>query len=100
MAELSALEDLYEEYNNQFEFLSISVDRNYEDYKKVKDQNQYSWDIYHFNGNFHLLDRYGVRRYPLFVLIDPHGNLIKNMAPLPSVGLKRKIEKTLSNWNK
>jgi len=98
--ELSALEDLYEDYSDQFEFLSISVDRNYEDYKNVKNQNQYSWDIYHFNGNFHMLDRYGVRRYPSFILIDPDGNLIKNMTPLPSVGLKSTIEKILSNWNK
>ncbi len=98
-AEFSVLNDLYEKYGDTVTFLSISVDRHYSDYKRFINSNRYNWDFYHFNQNFRLLDRYKVRQFPFFVLIDPEGKIIDNSAPFPSRGLERKIEKVIDQYN-
>jgi len=100
LAEFSLMNDMFEEHKDRFEFISVSVDRNIKDYKRFVEENQLPWDFYHFNDDFRLLDNYDVRGFPLFVLIDPGGNIIRHSAPFPSRGLHKKIARTLYEWDK
>ncbi len=100
LAEFSLMKELNEEYEDRVAFLSISVDRHIEDYKLFMKENQLPWDFCHFNNDFRLLDQYEVRGFPLFVLIDPEGNIVRHMAPFPSRGLHRKISRTVYDWDR
>lgn len=99
LGEFSVMNDLYEEHGEHFEFISISIDRNKEDYKRFIDDNQYPWKFYHFNNNFRLLDGYEIRKFPSFVLIDPESYIIESKAPFPSRGLHKVFNRALSEWD-
>ncbi len=91
--EFSLLNEIHKKHKDSLAVLSISADRHIEDYKQFIKRYNYPWDFFHFNGNFRLLDKYEVRQFPLFVLINPEGNIIVHSAPFPSQGLKKNISK-------
>ncbi len=100
LAEFSVMEDIYEEYNDQLEILSISADRNEDDFIRFVENNHFPWDFLYFDDNFNLLDDYEVRRFPLFILIGPDGNIMNNVAPFPSRGLKNIVNRAVTEWNR
>ncbi len=84
LAELPVKQDLYEQYGDFIEFISISVDRHTYPYYNFLRQNDYSWRFFHFNDDFNLLDDYQVRSYPVFILICPQGNILNYPRLYPS----------------
>jgi len=73
-----------EEYRDSIEFIGISTDKDVKsmhDYLKGKD---YNGTFLHYENNFDLLEDYDVKLYPLFVLIDKKGNILKYPARKPS----------------
>jgi len=56
---------------------------------------QYAWTLLHFSDNTDVLVDYNVRSYPLYFLIDEHGDIFRYPAPMPSEGLEAAIEEML-----
>ena len=48
---------------------------------------RYNWTWLHFDGNYRLLERYGVVSYPTFMLLDPQGQLYYDYTPAPASGI-------------
>ena len=48
---------------------------------------EYRWIWLHFDGDYRLLERFGVASYPTFHLINPDGELYYSVTPPPASGL-------------
>jgi thioredoxin-related protein len=56
---------------------------------------EYVWNFLHIGDQSEVLKEYDVRSYPLFVLIDRDGKIVKYPAELPSKGLEAELQKLL-----
>lgn len=72
------------------EFVTICCDREFQKMyhllKNTKKGQRYNWTWLHFNGNYKLLERYGVVSYPYFILINPEGQMQYTVTPSPASG--------------
>lgn len=75
---------------NDVNFLTVDCDRTMDALYNFKVNNRkgasYKWDFVHFGGNWDLLEKYNVKVFPTFVLIDKDGVIIQNPMPSPSEG--------------
>ncbi len=76
--------------NKNVEFVTICCDREFQKMyhllKNTKKGQHYNWTWLHFNGNYKLLEHYGVVSYPWFILINPEGQLQYTVTPSPASG--------------
>ena len=79
------------EKNHDVVFVSVSCDREFQKmYHFLKNNRRgpkYNWTWLHFDGNYRLLEHYGVVSYPTFMLINPEGRLHYTVTPPPASGL-------------
>jgi peroxiredoxin len=72
-------------------FVSVCCDREFQKMyhflKTSKRGARYNWLWLHFDGNYRLLERYGVVSYPTFLLINPKGQLQYSVTPPPASGI-------------
>ena len=55
--------------------------------KSSKKGARYTWTWLHFDGNYRMLERFGVTSYPTFFLIDPEGKQVYDYTPAPASGI-------------
>lgn len=81
---------VYQSAPDSIAFLTIVCDREPQKMYHFLHNNQhtarYNWLFVHFDYHYSLLYRLGVTTYPLFLLIDPDGNLCGSDAPAPATG--------------
>lgn len=72
-------------------FVTVVCDREFQKMyhllKNSKRGQRYNWTWLHFDGNYRLLEHYGVTSYPTFVLINPQGELHYSVTPAPASGI-------------
>ena len=72
-------------------FVSVSCDREFQKMyhllKNSKKGARYNWTWLHFDGDYRLLERFGVTSYPTFVLLDPEGRQVYDYTPAPASGI-------------
>ncbi len=73
---------LYDAYKDDLQFLCVLVDRDKNASQRLIDRIQPPFPMVHFDGDYRLLDRFGLRQLPLYVLIDSAGNIMAY--PLPA----------------
>lgn len=78
-------------HNPDVVFVSVSCDREFQKMyhflKNSRRGKRYNWTWLHFDGNYKLLEHYGVVSYPTFLLINPEGRLHYTVTPTPASGL-------------
>ena len=78
-------------HNPDVVFVSVACDREFQKmYHFLKNNRRgkrYNWTWLHFDGNYRLLERYGVVSYPTFLLINPEGHLHYSVTPPPASGI-------------
>ena len=87
--EFEALSELFNKYKSEIEFLGISVDKEYSSMYHHLNKNNYPWINLHYADDNDLIENYEIKSYPLFVLINRAGNIIRYPAPLPSENIER-----------
>lgn len=90
-----AMQELYERYKNDFEFVSVSIDRHKSDFKTFLAENPVPWHSYYLGADFRQLDIYEVKAMPLFMIIDPNGNIARFPAPRPSENINQTFDELL-----
>ena len=100
--------------NKDVVFVSVCCDREFQKMyhflRNNKKGHRYNWTWLHFDGNYKLLERYGVVSYPTFVLIGPDGRLQYDITPSPASGFllrgpwekkeEKKIDDNLPFWQR
>ena len=78
-------------HNPDVVFVSVCCDREFQKmYHFLKNNRRgkrYNWTWLHFDGNYKLLEHYGVVSYPTFLLINPEGRLHYTVTPTPASGM-------------
>ena len=88
LTEMNLLADIYPDYRDRFEFISILVDKPGPGWLKVIEDYRMQWDVLLSEGDYVLLEKYGAIAPPVFILLDPEGNIQQFPAPSPSENLK------------
>ena len=77
--------------NPDVKFVTVVCDREFQKMyhllRNSKRGHRYNWLWLHFDGNYRLLEHYGVTSYPTFVLINPQGELHYTVTPPPASGI-------------
>ena len=76
-------------------FVGISCDREFQKMyhflKNSRKGHRYNWTWLHYDGDYRLLEHYGVVSYPTFVLLRPDGKPQYELTPTPASGFLLKL---------
>lgn len=93
VGEIETMAHFYDTIRAQYpnvEFVTICCDREhqkmYHFLNNSKKGRSYTWPWLHFDGNYDLLQHYGVVAFPHFILLNPEGNLQYSVTPSPASG--------------
>lgn len=83
-------DSLYSQYPN-LRFVTVSCDRDFSRMHRFlrnsRRGSRYNWTFLHFDGDYRLLEHYGVVSYPYFILVNPEGKLHYSVTPAPASGI-------------
>jgi peroxiredoxin len=97
LTEMDLLKPIYDKFKDKISFVSISADNQFQKMVYfVSMKKDFSWIFLYIGDQIQLLKDYDVRTYPLFVLIDEQGKIVKYPADLPSNGLEATLDKMIS----
>jgi len=93
-AEMNQISKLRKTYGKYVEFLSISMDENFEDFKEfVVKRREFAQPFLFGSHNPDFIEDWGVYSLPRYVLLDRDGNFLRFDAQSPTGGIERELEK-------
>jgi len=95
LVELELMKSLFDQYKNDINFLSISLDKNVEIVREIAEEKDYYWDFI-FNGeDYDLLFNYRIKTFPVFLLLDENGKVVEYPAYKPSEVIYKTFDQLL-----
>lgn len=98
LQDFTLLEQIYKKYGQKVEIVSISTDPDIEDLKDFLSKKPYKWTFLHYGATPDIINRYDVRAYPTYFLINPEGKMEVSPAPTPHEKLEIMLVNQLRNW--
>ncbi len=96
MAEIGPMADIATRFQDGLSAIGILVDSE-ESVSQVSGRDSVlPFDVFHYAGDYRMLDRYQVRSIPRYILIDPDGNIYDNPFPAPSAGVSNRLERIIN----
>lgn len=92
LAEMNLLADLYDDHRGRVHFISIIVDDLQPGWAQLVKDYRMNWDLLLAGENPGMIDAYGASAPPIFILIDPEGNIFRYPAPNPSEELRGMLD--------
>ena len=90
LKEMEGVYFCYDSIKDYCDVLTICCSDNYEKmYNFIKNNkvgNKYKWDFVYFDNNYDIFEKFHVRTFPTFILINPEGKIVKNPMDSPSLG--------------
>jgi thiol-disulfide isomerase/thioredoxin len=97
LSEMESLKPIYDKYHDRVAFVSISADKEFLKMNYFLNlKKDFTWTFLHLGSDIELLRDYDVRSFPLFVLIDSQGKIVKYPADMPDNGLESSLERLLN----
>lgn len=94
LAEMELMTELKKRYGNMIQFLSISIDENFSDYKSFVENNKsFKWNFGWIGDDPVIWKNFEIDHLPLFYLIDEQGGIIDWPALWPSTGIESNFQK-------
>ncbi len=84
IAEMELMQNLYEKYKDRIDFVTVSLDQDTVVINKFVNEKKYPWTFLYNGDDYQLLYDYGVKTFPVFVLIDSNGKIVQYPAYKPS----------------
>jgi thiol-disulfide isomerase/thioredoxin len=84
LAEMELTKELYQDFDDIIDFVSISVDGDTAFMRKYIEEREFQWTFAHIGTNFQFLYDYQVDILPRYILIDKNGRSEMWNAPAPS----------------
>ena len=88
---LEQLRLMNEKTKDVIQVVSISIDDDFDKVKKYFKRNHYNWMLLDYKADPTVLDRYKVKAYPSYYLIDTEGNLCTSPAASPSEDFEKRF---------
>jgi thiol-disulfide isomerase/thioredoxin len=89
LQEMKEISDMKKKYGDKVIFISISVDENEEDFKKLIEKNpKYDWIFLWYGKDKSIKTKYNVTNIPTYYFINPEGKLIHSPAITPTQGFE------------
>ena len=86
--DLKIIKQIKKEFGRNISFVNVSMDRSFSDYVNFINQNDFSWDVYHFANNYGIYEDFEIKSLPIYFLIAPDGTLLKSPAERPEISIK------------
>lgn len=100
LMEIEVISKLSERFGKEVSFLGINTDLNRTRYQHFSQSHTYPFRQVYFNNDFNILDDFGVKALPFYILLDRNGNILKYPAPSPSENLEGFIELAIKGEKK
>ena len=96
MSEIGPMADIADRFQDELAVVGVLVD-NKESLLIFagQDDETLPFKIYHYGGDYRLLDDYSISTIPQYVLIDPEGNILDHPFPAPSAGVSDRLERII-----
>ena len=88
LQDFKEIKKLKHQFGEHIEFLSIACDWDVNKFIDFTSKKTLEWPIIHIGNQEHLLNAYGVKAFPTYILISPEGKIIK----APAQGPKENIQ--------
>ena len=96
LSEMDLIGTLFDKYRENLNFVAVSADKSFYKMKFfIDNKKDYTWTFLNTGEQSDVLKDYDVRTYPLFILLDRDGKIVKYQASEPSEGLEAEIQKLL-----
>ncbi|MBN3035209.1 MAG: TlpA family protein disulfide reductase [Bacteroidales bacterium] len=89
VAELDTLHNLYPEFDGVIRVVAVALDDDTGRVGLLLKDRHYPWVTLRGGESFDLIQNYGVRSFPLFILLDEQGRVLQYPAVKPSEGVRR-----------
>ncbi|RUA30603.1 MAG: hypothetical protein DSY76_02415 [Bacteroidetes bacterium] len=97
LAEMNYTKELFEDFDDIIQFVSISVDRDTAEMAAYVKDKDYQWTIAPLGENFQFLNDYNIGVLPRYILINKEGKLEMLDAPTPSNHFAERFLKMLND---
>lgn len=88
MSENESVNELRKKYGDKVNFVFISADKQPLNLHYFLEKNKYEWYFLYSENNTDVMENYGVKTFPVFMLIDPQGKIVNYPALKPSEGIE------------
>jgi peroxiredoxin len=95
LAEFKIMDSLFIKYGNSINFITVSLDNTVEVVIHFTKDKNYNWTFLYNGTSYNLIQDYGIKTFPLFVLIDRDGKILQYPAYKPSEGIGDTFERLL-----
>ena len=97
--DLEQLKQLNEKTKGVMDVISISIDDDFDQMKSFFKRNGYKWTLLDLKSDKTVLDRYKVKAFPSYFLIDTDGVICMSPAPSPSEDFETRFRKLFLSRN-
>jgi thiol-disulfide isomerase/thioredoxin len=99
LQDFALLEQVYKKYGSKVEIVSISTDPDIQDLRHFLSKKPYKWTFLHYGKAPDIVNRYDIRAYPTYFLINPKGMMQLSPAPNPHEKLEIMLVNQLQGWD-
>ncbi|MCO6499774.1 MAG: TlpA family protein disulfide reductase [Vicingus serpentipes] len=93
LKEMKVMHTMYKKYQGKIEFISICADNDFSKLTKFLNENpNYEWTFLHVGNDKNLTEKYQVKTFPSYILVDKKGIVIKAPAGRPGGTAERATE--------
>lgn len=93
--EFDLLKHISEKYKDKLKVVTISVDDNRKDMSDFQAKAQLNWIFLHFGNQPDIIQKYDIRAYPTYFLIDSQGKIVFSPAASPEEGFEMHLFQVL-----
>ncbi len=97
MSEVPPMADIASDFEEDISVVGIMVDEDRDVSFAAAGAGEHGmpFRLYHYDGDYRMLDRYRVRSIPQYMLIDPEGKVYDYPFPAPSAGISDRLRRII-----
>jgi peroxiredoxin len=88
-SETKTVSDLHKKYGNKVQFVTITINNDFEETRDFVKRNAYNWTFLIAGDNHKVLEDYNVKSVPEYFFIGPEGKFVQSPATRPDRGIDR-----------
>ncbi len=95
MQSISAMQEVAEEFDGKLEVIGVLVDRDRQSVHHLMADREFPFQLLYFDGDYELLDNFGIATVPFYILIGPDGRIMAHPFVPPHWGAQEALHEIL-----